>query len=287
MVIAVILAGVAAVGFAGGTVVQHLSAEAVEHPALHHRTQHGLFGLLAGVARQPRWWLGQALTGVATALETTALAFAPVAVVGPVVAAGLPVALVIEVAVERRRPAPARALGALMCLGGLAMFIVFAQPGAARHVAGLRTGGLLLGLGLGLALATRFASTGPLGSLLAGACSGAALGTSVVATSITLHSLSNEGIAATVTSWTPYLAAVMGLLATAATQQAYARGELAWSLPALTVSNTLASTALSVTVLGAPLDAGRTAGWAAGGALALLGVVLVSLRGAALPGEPG
>ena len=277
MTIGLALAVLAAVGFGTGTFVQHMSAVAVEGPTANHRTRHGLLGLLAMLLTRPRWLLGQALSGSGSALQFGAMAFAPVAVVQPLIAIGLPVALVLEVARERRLPAKRLAAGVTLCVGGLIMFVLFSRAGEAPHGPNWLTGVVLVGLAAGFALLGRFAPGGPVGAALSGTGAGGAVGVAAVTSSLPIHQLQSGGVLSLLTHWSLYTAIVVGVLSTAASQQAYARGELAWSLPAVTVVNTLVATCLAVLLLHEPVDMGTVPLWSVGAALAVTGVVIASI----------
>jgi hypothetical protein len=157
------------------------------------------------------------------------------------------------------------------------VFLLFSRASAPHHDPGIYAAGLLLVLGVGLAMIARLVPGGRVGSFLSGMTSGGCLGVAVVAVAIPISRFKADGLLDTLTDWSPYVAAVVGLLATAATQQAYTRGELAWSLPALTVADPLTATVLSVIVLRENLDPSMTAIWASGAGVASVGVALSAM----------
>jgi hypothetical protein len=277
VVLGLVLASVAALGFGTGTFVQHTSAVALEHPQARRRTRRGLLGLLAGLVLEPRWLLGQCLAMSGTALQFGAMAVAPVVVVQPVIAAGLPIALMLETIRDRRRPGVRLVVAMGLCVAGLVLFILFSRSGLSSTPPGPAAAVLLLALSVACSLAARLAPAGRAGTLLSGAASGAALGVAVVCAAAAIHRVQVAGAAATVHHWSPYLAAGSGLLATAAAQQAFARGRLRWSLPALTVCNTLVASSLSVLVLRERVDVGEAPVWSTGALLAVAGVVLATV----------
>jgi hypothetical protein len=277
VVIGLVLAVLAAVGFGAGTFIQHMSAVAVECPPPHHRTRRGLLGLLGALLTQPRWLLGQALAGGGTALQLGALVFAPVTVVQPIMAVGLPVALVLEMVRERRRPAGRVAVGVVLCVGGLVVFVLFARAGSAPQAPGRLAAVVLIGLVVAFSLLGRFAPGGRVGAAFAGLGAGGAMGVATVLAAVPIHRFQAEGLMSLPTHWSLYVAIAAGVLATAACQQAYARGELAWSLPALTVWNALTATFLAVLLLREPVDMTSVPLWSAGAALAVVGVMVASI----------
>src|ERR1700710_1882252 len=90
-----LLAVLAAVLFALGAVLQHEAADL-------SRTAGGLS--LRRLVKRRRWMLGQAATMLGTGTQVAALAVAPVAVVQPMLAVGLVVALGIRAVRNRRAP---------------------------------------------------------------------------------------------------------------------------------------------------------------------------------------
>jgi drug/metabolite transporter (DMT)-like permease len=283
VVIGLLLATAAAVGFGSGTFVQHLSCRAVEHPREDSRTRRGLLGLLARLARQPRWLLGQVLAGAGMALQFGAMALAPVAVVQPVIAAGLPVALTLEVIRERRAPQLRLVAGMALCVAGLVVFVFFSRARSEVHPPGIGAAAVLLALAIAFAFAARFVPSGPGGALISGVGAGGGLGVATVCAAVAIHRFQAYGLIPLLTHWSPYLAAATGFLATAATQQAYARGALAWSLPALTVGNTLVATAISVLLVHERLDLRAAPAWTGGALLAVIGVTAMSILHARRP----
>jgi hypothetical protein len=194
--------------------------------------------------------------------------------VEPIVGAGLVVAIVLEAMHQRHRPGPRLAAGLLVCFGGLVTFLLFSHASAPRHDPGLFSAAALLVLGGTLALTARFAPSGRAGSVISGLAAGGCLGVAVTAVAVPISRFQTQGLADTITDWSPYVAVAVGLLATAATQQAYARGELAWSLPALTVADPLVATTLSVALLREQLDRAAAPIWGAGAVAAAVGVAL-------------
>lgn len=286
VVIGLMLAAAAAVGFGSGTFVQHLSAVAVEHPNDRHRTEAGLIALLGRLVKEPRWLLGQVLTGSGSALQFIAMAFAPVAIVQPVIATGLPVAVGLEIIRERRMPSARLIAGMAMCVVGLVLFVLFARAQGEVHPPGAIAAVVLLGLAVASAIGARLAASGQLGALVSGACAGGCLGVAAVCAALPVHRFQELGLAGMLVHWSPYVAVAAGVLAIAASQQAFARGELAWSLPALTVANTFVATAMSVLLVHERLDAAATPLWATGAVIAVVGVVTTSVLHARRPPRP-
>lgn len=279
MVTGLVLASAAAIAFGSGTFVQHLCARSTELPSAHRR-RRGLLHLLLTLVTQPRWLAGQALAGAGTGFQAAAMAFAPVVLVQPVIAAGLPVAIVLEAIRERRHPGWRLCAAVVLCVAGLVLFVLFSRAGLPATAPGPEAAAVLFVLSLAFAVTARVVPHGPVGGLFSGAAAGAALGVAAVCTAIPIHRLQALGVVAVLEHWSPYLAVAAGLLATAAAQQAYAHGHLALSLPALTVVNTLVAAALSVALLHEHLEAATAPVWGVGVVLAVGGVAMTARLGA-------
>src|SRR4051794_34520389 len=121
-----LLAALAAVLFAVGAVLQH-------EAAVDSTSASGLS--LRRLVTRPRWVVGQAATLLGTGAQVAALAVAPVAVVQPVLAVGLVVALGLRAVRNRQVPLRRELLGAALTTGGLAVFLLAARPatGVAKH----------------------------------------------------------------------------------------------------------------------------------------------------------
>src|SRR5215212_5338631 len=117
-----LFAVLAAVLFAVGAVLQHEAAEL--------STSDGALSLRRLVKRR-RWMLGQTATVLGTGGQVVALAVAPVAVVQPVLAVTLVVGLGLRAVRTRQAPLRLELTGAALTTGGLAVFLVAAQPAAA------------------------------------------------------------------------------------------------------------------------------------------------------------
>src|ERR1700712_784010 len=110
-----LLAALAAVLFALGAVLQHEGADL-------SRTAGGLS--LRRLVKRRRRVLGQGATMLGTGPQVAALAVAPVAVVQPMLAVGLVVALGIRAIRTRQAPVKVELFGAALTTGGLAVFLV-------------------------------------------------------------------------------------------------------------------------------------------------------------------
>jgi hypothetical protein len=267
-----VIAVAAAVLFAVGAVVQHEVTSGSSSDG-----QPDLRRLLTS----PAWLGGQGATVAAVVLQVVALGLAPVSVVQPLLAGGLVVALGIRSVRDRRLPSGTDLLGAALTAGGLAVFLVAARPAALStdSVPELLPvlAAVLLTLAL-VALAGR-AKEGPRGALAAGLAAGAGMGIAAVLISGALTALASGGLLHALTGAALWGAVVTSLAAQLASQQAFARGSLAWSLPALTVADPLAAVPAARLLLGERLEPGHAGIWVPAGIVAAIGVVLLARSG--------
>jgi drug/metabolite transporter (DMT)-like permease len=267
-----VIAAAAAVLFAVGAVLQQEVAAGTASAG-----QPNLRRLLTSRA----WLAGQGATVVAVALQVVALGLAPVSVVQPLLAGGLVVALGIRSVRDRRVPSGTELLGAAMTAGGLAVFLVAARPAAVArdHVPGALAAlaAVLLAVAL-VALAGRLPE-GPWGAAATGLAAGVAMGIAAVLVSAALTALRTGDLLHALTGSAVWGAVVVALAAGLGTQQAFARGSLSWSLPALTVADPLAAVPAARILLGERLEPGHAGVWVPAGIVAALGVVLLARSG--------
>jgi hypothetical protein len=133
---------------------------------------------------------------------------------------------------------------------------------------------VLLALAL-VTLAGR-ATEGPRGALAAGLAAGIAMGIAAVLISGALTALGSGGLVHALTGSALWGAVVTAVAAQFASQQAFARGSLSWSLPVLTVADPLAAVPAARILLGERLEPGHAAVWLPAGIVAAVGVVLLA-----------
>ncbi|MGY1608088.1 DMT family transporter [Geodermatophilus sp. SYSU D00700] len=267
-----LLALVAALLFGLGSVLQH---EAAARAAAGGRLR------LRALVRQRTWVLGQAATTSGTGAQVAALALAPVALVQPLLAGQLVAALGVRAERTRRSPSGREWLGALLTVGGLAVFVVAARPG--RAVAGgpppaWTSVAAVVVVTLAVALTARL-GPGRGAALACGVTGGLAAGVAAVLVSAALGVLSADGPAAALLRPEPWGAVVASVVSQLGAQQAYGRGSLSWSLPALVVFDPLAAVPAARLLLGEHLEPGHATVWGPAGLLAVVGVVLLTRGG--------
>jgi hypothetical protein len=270
--IGLLLAVLAAVLFAVGAVLQHEAAEI--------STSSGGLNLRLLFTRR-RWMLGQAATFLGTATQVVALAAAPVAVVQPILAVTLVVGLGLRAVRTRQAPLRLEVIGAALTTGGLAVFLVFARPvvDAGHPPPSSLEVIIAVLLSLSLLLGATLLGRGAHGALACGAAAGIAAGIAAVLISVGLRSLREDGWAKTLAGVTVWGAVVVALVAIVAGQQAYARGSLAWSLPALILLDPLSAIPAARLLLGERLEPGHAAVWFPAAVVAAIGVVVLARTG--------
>jgi hypothetical protein len=266
------IATLAAVLFAVGAVLQHEAA------ALS-TTDRGLS--LRRLLRRRRWMIGQAATLLGTASQVIALAVAPVAVVQPTLAVTLVFGLGLRAVRTRRVPLRQELMGVALTTGGLAVFLLAAQPASAVDPPEPAVLAIVLAVGTSILLVAvaTVAGHGPRGALACGSAAGIAAGIGAVLISVGIHSLQEDGWAHALAGVTIWGAAVVAGVAIIGGQQAYARGSLAWSLPALILLDPLAAVPAARLLLGEHLEPGRAAIWLPAAVVAAVGVVLLARTG--------
>jgi drug/metabolite transporter (DMT)-like permease len=268
-VLGLLIATLAAVLFAVGAVLQH-------EAATDSTSASGLS--LARMIRRPRWVFGQAATMLGTGSQVLALALAPVAVVQPMLAVGLVVALGIRAVRLRQAPLRRELLGAALTTAGLAVFLLAARPAPASHLAEPSSLAVIVAVALSMLLVAgaTFFGHGAHGALACGSAAGIAAGIAAVLISVGIRSLREGGWVHALAGIAIWGALVVGVVAIVGGQQAYSRGALAWSLPALILFDPLAAVPAARLLLGERLEPGHAAVWLPAAAVAAIGVVVLA-----------
>jgi hypothetical protein len=267
-----LLATLAAMLFAVGAVLQHEAADLSTTPS-------GLS--LRLLVRRRRWMLGQAATMLGTASQVAALAVAPVAVVQPMLAVALVVALGLRAIRNRQAPLRLELLGAALTTGGLAVFLLAAQPEQGALETPPSSLEVIVAVVVSIALvagATLFGH-GAHGALACGAAAGIAAGIGAVLISVGIRSLREGGWVHALAGVAVWGAIVVAVVAVLGGQQAYARGSLAWSLPALILLDPLAAVPAARWLLGERVEPGHAAVWLPAAVVAAVGVVVLARTG--------
>jgi drug/metabolite transporter (DMT)-like permease len=268
-----LLAVLSAVLFAVGAVLQHEAAElSMSSGSLSLRR----------LIRRRRWMLGQTSTFLGTASQVVALAVAPVAVVQPILAVSLVVGLGFRAVRNRQAPLRLELIGAGMTTVGLAVFLVAARPATrAGHTPPPSTLEVIIAvvLSLALVLGATLLGRGAHGAVACGSAAGIAAGIAAVLISVGARSLQEEGWAKTLAGVTVWGAVIVAVVAIIGGQQAYARGSLAWSLPALILMDPVSAVPAARWLLGEHLEPGHAAIWLPAAVVAAIGVVVLARTG--------
>jgi len=270
--VGLLFAVLAAVLFAVGAVLQHEAAEL--------SSSDGALSLRKLIKRR-RWMLGQTATILGTGAQVAALAVAPVAVVQPVLAVTLVAGLGFRAVRTRQAPLRLELVGAALMTSGLAVFLVAAEPAHADDVSPPSSVAVFLAVALSLALVlgATLLGHGAHGALACGSAAGIAAGIAAVLISTGVRSLQEDGWAKALAGVTVWGALVVAGVAIVAGQQAYARGSLAWSLPALILLDPLAAIPAAALLLGEQLALGAVAIWLPAAVVAAIGVVVLARTG--------
>jgi drug/metabolite transporter (DMT)-like permease len=209
--------------------------------ALQHR-QAGLapqlrgfsLRLVADVARRPLWLAGLALATAAYGLQAVALAYGPLTLVAPIVAADLLFALPLAARWSRRPLRPRDWAGCLLVAVGVAVFLAVApSPGEQAEVPppawilvfGIVVTITVLAVGLGRAASRRIKA-----GLLA-AAAGVVFGLTAAVTASFTRSLRHDGLASVPAHWQPWALITLGIAGIALSTGAYQASTLSASLP--------------------------------------------------------
>jgi len=265
----------AAVMLAIGYVLQQHEAAQAPGPLLRPR-------LLLLLARRPVWLGGIGAMVVGQLLGAAALGAGSLVVVEPLLATNVLFALPLAAGWSRRRPRTGEWGGALLLVGGLALFLADGSPSTAvdpRRVhpaAWVLTGLAVAGVVLMLVVSAK--RRGPAGeATLLAAAAGVAFGLQDVLTQRSLL-VARDGVGLLLGSWLPWVLVVVAVIGLTLSQSAFELAPLSASLPALTVGEPVCGIVLAVCLLGEPLRLapGALAAELAGLLLMLIGVWTVA-----------
>jgi hypothetical protein len=281
---AVLFALAGACAFAVSTVVQHRTAADI--------SVGGGGRWLVRLVRRPAWLAAEGAGALGAVLHAAALRSGPVALVQPLLAGGLVVALALGALVDRRhpgRPLPGRRqwCAAVAVAAGLTWFLLAARPtaGTARASSaalGAITVAALLVVGLAVWWSRRPAR--PHRALVRGAAAGICFALTGL--------LLKQAMGVPLWSWTAAGTAVelatVAVVGIAVSQAAFAAGALVESLPVTTVLEPAIGVLLAGPLFGEVLLSGTAARLGqVGGALLLgAGLALLARRGTAGADDP-
>jgi drug/metabolite transporter (DMT)-like permease len=250
--------------------------------------------LVPELVRRPNWLLATLAVGLGLALQVVALAFAPLALVQPLLVTGVLFGTLFASRLAGMRPDRQILLGATAAVAGLAAFLVLARPqGGVTVLPGLST---ILPLALGLvaavavclmvAVGSRFSGSAHVVALAiaTGICYGVTAGLMKVVTGV----IRTGGVLAVFSEPAFYVVCVVGPAGFLLSQYTFQQGALiAPALAVITIVDPLVGIAIGVAWLGEHLDNSPpvVAGQAIAAVVLVAGVAVLARRGTQLRHE--
>jgi drug/metabolite transporter (DMT)-like permease len=243
---AALLGVAAALFYALTSVLQQSAASTVPHDRSLRP------GLLVELLRRPRWLLGNLAELVAFVLHFLALRHGSLLLVQTVLVAGLLFALPLAAALVHQRLQASDWLWITVLVLGLSVFLGVARPSAARDEASGAAWAWVLAVGcgsVGLLLLRAPRRPGAVRATYLGTACGVLFGVNAALTKACGHLL-ERGVPDLLTSWEPYVLAVLAGFGFLLAQSAFQAGPLAASLPMLTIVDPVAAAAIGVLAFG-------------------------------------
>jgi hypothetical protein len=270
--LAVALALLAALLLAVGSVAQRRAAGQVPDD------EAGGLGLLRRLVRSPTWWAGSVGDAGGFVVQAAALGVGSLLLVQPLLVTTLLFALPLEAWTGGRRITVRDGVWAVVLAAALALFLVVGEPTAGRDrapfTAWVPTGSVLVVVVLGcLALAAR--RHGRVRAAALAVATGIAYGV-LAALTKSVVDLLTHGVVPLLLGWETWVLVVAAVGGTYLQQAAFQAGDLATTLPAITVAEPLVAALLGLAVLGEQVRADG-AEWVLIGVLVLVTVVATTV----------
>ncbi|GLZ52745.1 DMT family transporter [Actinomycetospora sp. NBRC 106378] len=270
--LAVALALLAALLLAVGSVAQRRAAGQVPDD------EAGGLGLLRRLVRSPTWWAGSVGDAGGFVVQAAALGVGSLLLVQPLLVTTLLFALPLEAWTGGRRITVRDGVWAVVLAAALALFLVIGEPTAGRDrapfAAWVPTGSVLVVVVLGcLALAAR--RHGRVRAAALAVATGIAYGV-LAALTKSVVDLLTHGLVPLLLGWETWVLVVAAVGGTYLQQAAFQAGDLATTLPAITVAEPLVAAVLGLAVLGEQVRADG-AEWVLIGVLVLVTVVATTV----------
>ena len=240
-----VLALVAALMFAVGTVIQQREAMKVPDDEAHSA------GLLLRLARQPAWLVGVIADALGFIAQAVALGIGRVIVVQPLLATSVVWALPLGAKLTGQRVVRRDVYAAIAVTAGLGAFLVISDPTGGRDDAPI--GAWVVAGGSLCAIAAVCALVGLRGggarkAAGCGTAAGVLFGLSAVLTKAVVDSL-DEGFVALVTDWHLYALIAVGFASMTLSQISLQAGDLAPAVATQMIFDPVASLILGLTLL--------------------------------------
>jgi drug/metabolite transporter (DMT)-like permease len=227
--------------------------------------------LIVQLARRPLWLAGIAVDIFAYLMEAAALGVGSVVVVGPLLASGLLFALPFASFRTGRRVTRREMIPAVMVTAGLALYVGVGAPGGnASHASRLEwavaAAGVALGAGIAVFLGRRTLEPGRR-AVYYGLATGIVYSLTAVLTKATVDRLGTD-VYPILGHWQLYALLIASVIGLVLNQSAFQAGHVAASLPVISVTNPVLSSAMGILLFGEHLDAHGLIAWlVAGGAI--------------------
>ena len=285
----VYLLGLSSAFFYGlASVMQHREAAAAP------RETHLRLGLLTHLARRPMWAAGIAADAAAFVLQASALSHGPLVLVQPLLTAGLLFALGFAAVTARRRISRWEWIGCLALVGGLTLLLAAEAPSEGSLVVPFHrwmAATAMVAIACLLLVGWARRSEGRQRPVLLAIAAGVTFAMTNAVLKSTVDVLRTRGLLEVLDGWYPYALIVVGLLGLLLVMSAFQAGPLELSLPALTVVEPVASTAVGLVLFRESIraDPAALALEAGAGALVVFGVWVLgrspAVTGSAAPEE--
>ena len=237
--------------------------------------------LLSDVARRPLWLAGLALAAVAYGLQALALAYGPLTLVAPIVAADLIFALPLAAHWSRRRLRGRDWCGCLLVAAGVGVFLAVAPPSAGRGSAPaadwIKVFCVVAAITAVAVTASRLGGRTVRAGLLA-AAAGVIFGLTAAVTASFTRALRQDGLPSALSHWQPWVLISLGIAGILLSTGAYQASALSASLPVIDTVEPV-----SGVIIGAVLFDERVAA-SPGGMLVQVGAGVVAAVGIAMLG---
>jgi drug/metabolite transporter (DMT)-like permease len=281
---AVLLALLAAVGYAVASVLQHHAArDQPDELALRP-------GLLWRLVQRPQWLLGTAADVAGFGLQAAAIGLGSLVVVQPLLCTGLLFALPLSAAWQGRRLERRDWLAAAALSVALAVFLVVGDPSDGKDFATTRAwivAAAILGPAIVVCLVAALRTRHTARAVLFALATALLYSVTAVLTKAAVTEL-GDGIDVFLTSWEPYVGIALGVGALLVNQSAFQAGDLQASLPTLTAAEPIVGSVLGLVMLDELITATGALEWTAVivAALVIVGSVIVLSISTARAEEP-
>ncbi|HUQ62404.1 MAG TPA: DMT family transporter [Acidimicrobiales bacterium] len=236
MVIAVVAALMAALGYAVASVLQHQAVG--REPSSHSMRPRLVLRLLA----RPRWLIGAAVNLTAYGFQFLALSYGSLVLVQPLMVSGLLFALPFGAVVGHKHMSRTDWLGALAVFAGVTVFLLVASPSKGNPEPSGLAWAVVFVITLGIAGILVFAAGRHTArrTMYLACATGIFYGLTAALTKTVAHLVSNDAVGA-LGQWQPYALMAVALLSLLVGQSAFQSGPLSSSLPVLAVVDPVVS----------------------------------------------